>query len=108
MPWYLERKKPDDVIISASPDFIVRPACERLGIGHLIATTVDPHTGEFLSENNRGEEKVRRFKAEFGNAPIEHFYSDSLSDAPMARLAAHSFFVRGELLYPWEEIPLQR
>ena len=42
-PWYLERKRDDDLIISASPDFLIGEACRRLGVRH-IATDMDLHT----------------------------------------------------------------
>ena len=33
--------------------------------------------------------------------PIKTFYSDSLSDTPMARLAQQSYLVRKEEIRPW-------
>ena len=55
--WYLERKRDDDIIISASSEFALRPVCSRLGVG-LIATRVDPGSGKYLGENCHGEEKL--------------------------------------------------
>ena len=40
-PWYLAQKRDDDLIVSASPDFLLRPICEELGVS-LIATPMDP------------------------------------------------------------------
>lgn len=102
--WYIDRKRSDDVVISASPDFIVLAACKRVGVQHVIATKVDPLTGRFLSENNLNKEKVRRFQEQFGKDEIEEFFSDSLSDEPMANVAKRSYFVRssGDFI-PWEE-----
>ena len=48
--WYLDQKKEDDVIISASPYFLLRPIAKELGVG-LIATPMDKHTGKILGEN---------------------------------------------------------
>ena len=31
-PWYLAQKQPDDLVVSASPEFLLAPACRRLGI----------------------------------------------------------------------------
>lgn len=101
--WYLGQQKEDDVIISASPEFLLRPICKRLGIAHLLASRVDKDTGMYLGQNCHGEEKVRRFRKAFGDAEIDAFYSDSLSDAPMANLAASAYLVDGNLLIPWEE-----
>ena len=102
--WYIEKtQREDDVIISASPEFLLQPACEQLGIKHLMASRVDPHTGIYTGINCWGEEKVCRFYERFGKVPIETFYSDSLSDTPLARLADTAWIVRGDELIPWEE-----
>ena len=99
--WYLERKRPDDVVISASPEFIVRPALERLGVRTLLGTRMDSSTGRIAGRNCRGTEKVVRFHQEMGDARVDEFYSDSRSDTPMARLAKKAYLVKGEELAPW-------
>lgn len=101
-PWYRSRQQSGDVIISASPEFLLRPICRELGVAHLIASPVDVRTGEFLGENCRGEEKLRRFRLAFGDAPIDEFYSDSASDLPLARQAQHAFLVKSCLPQPWQ------
>ena len=105
--FYREKHREDDVIVTASPEFLVRPCAEALGVRHLIGSVVDPKTGKFTGENCWGEEKVRRFeKAGFDKTQIEEFYSDSLSDAPLARLAKEAYVVTGEKLAPWDEYRL--
>ncbi len=99
--WYLAQKAPTDVIISASPEFLLRPLCEQLQIGTLIATRMDARNGKIFGKNCKGDEKVRRFSECFPNAAIERFYSDSLSDAPLAKLAAQAFIVKNENPRPW-------
>lgn len=100
--WYLEAKQPDDVIISASPVFLLEEIRRRLGIGCLIASEVDGRTGKFTGRNCRGAEKAERFREIFGDdAVIDGFYSDSYSDEPMARLARKAYFVDGERIKPW-------
>ena len=101
--WYLTQKREDDLIISASPEFLLQPAMDRLGIKHLMASRVDKKTGRYTGENCWGEEKVRRFKEKMPQGEIESFYSDSLSDAPMARLATGtSYLVKGDSRTPWQ------
>lgn len=100
--WYRANQRPDDVVISASPETVVRPCCEMLGIKYVMGSPVDIKTGEYSGPNCHGAEKVRRFSAAFPGAQIENFYSDSHSDDPMARIAEKSFMVRGETLSPWE------
>lgn len=97
--WYLEQRDASDLIISASPQFLLQPLCDELGVS-LIATPVDPATGEFLGANMRGEEKVRAFYEAYPHATPASFYSDSMSDAPMMRLAEQAFLVSGTKITP--------
>lgn len=99
--WYAQTQRPDDVVISASPEDLVRPACQALGIVHVMGSPVDLHTGRYLGPNCHGEEKVRRFREAFPGAQVDTFYSDSHSDDPMARIAKKAVLVRGEKLLPW-------
>lgn len=98
--WYVRRKRSDDVIISASSEFALRPICESLGVS-LIATPVDRRTGRYLGENCHGAEKVRRFRQLYPNARVDEFYSDSLSDTPMAELAARAYLVHRGQINEW-------
>lgn len=102
--WYLEQIRPDDVIVSASPDWLLRPMCDKLGV-HLIASPLDKHTAVTHGLTCTGKEKVRRFREEFPDAVVENFYSDALRDAPLAELANHAWMVvgRGQKLVPWPE-----
>ena len=100
-PWYKAMQRQDDVIISASPEFLLEPAMRRLGIRHMMASRVDKHTGRYTGLNCHGAEKVRRFREVFPTAQVECFYSDSLSDTPMARLADRAYLVKNPHQYPW-------
>ncbi len=104
-PWYTEQKDESDVIISASPDFLLKPACDMLGVKNLIASQTDPRTGEFAGANNRGAEKPKRFYERFGDAEIDSFYSDSISDEPMACLAKRAFLIHKGRILPWYGTP---
>ena len=98
--WYLEQRRTDDVVISASPEFLLKPICTELDV-RLLASQVDPHTGVFLSKNCRGQEKVRRFRQAYPDAVVERFYSDSESDRPMAELAEAAFLIRKGIPELW-------
>lgn len=99
--WYSGKRRPGDVVISASPEFLVRPACERLGVGCVMGSPVDRRTGVFSGPNCHGAEKVRRFREIYPDGQIDEFFSDSLSDAPLAELAQRAWLVKGEELRPW-------
>lgn len=99
--WYPPLHREDDVVISASPEFLIQPACRHLGIRCVIGSPVDKRSGHFLGPNCHGREKVNRFHARFPGSRIESFYSDSHSDDPLAGLADAAWLVRGEKLLPW-------
>ncbi len=100
--WYMRQRRDDDIIISASPEFLLRPVANELGV-RLIATDMDKKTGKINGKNCHDFEKVRRFRAEYPEAHTEAFYSDSLTDTPMAKLADRAFLVKKGSLSPWPE-----
>ncbi len=99
-PWYLKQRETDDLVISASPDFLVSVACVALGIRWL-ASPVDRLRGRLLGPNCRGEEKVRRLHQAYPGAVVGKFYSDSQSDQPLADLAEQAFLLKGGKIHPW-------
>lgn len=101
-PWYLSQRRDGDLIISASPEFLLRPIADELG-AELIATVMDKHTGRILGENCHDTEKVRRFREVYGDTEPERFYSDSLSDSPMACISKSAFLVDKGDISPWPE-----
>jgi len=99
--WYQSTKKPDDLVISASPEFLVIPGCALLGIKRVMASRVDIRTGRYTGENCHGREKIVRLEAVYPGETVEDFYSDSHADDPLAGYAKRAFMVRGERLSPW-------
>lgn len=98
--WYMRKKQPDDLIISASSQFALRPICDSLGV-RLIASEVDAKSGKYIGKNCHGEEKLRRFREAFPDGEIDEFYSDSRSDAPLAGLARQAYIVRKGKISEW-------
>lgn len=101
LPWYEAVKADDDVVISASPEFMLRPICAQMGVKTLLATRIDPRTGKMTGENCRDQEKVRRLLETYPDAQIDRFYSDSYSDQPLADMAKQPFLVRDGVPGPW-------
>ena len=96
LQWYIEQKQSTDVIISASPEFLLKPLKHRLGIERIIASKVNLDTGKLISNNCYGEEKVVRFKKIYQKKKISKFYTDSKSDQPLASMSAESFLVNNK------------
>lgn len=92
--WYLAQMKKDDVIITASPEPLVQLFFKELLGQKCLGTRMDMRTGRIYGENCRGVEKVIRFQEEYGEKPIDDFYTDSRSDMPMAMLARHAYLVK--------------
>ena len=92
--WYLEHKQDTDCVISASPDFLLRPLVDECWHLRLIATLMFPDSGRISGRNCKGEEKTSRFMKCCRNARVDNFFSDSLSDTPMAKMAEHAFLIK--------------
>ena len=94
-PWYEKVRKPDDVIVSGSTDFLLDEIMKRMGIKKYIGSSIDKKTGKFkrlcFLEN-----KVKFFYESFPNAHIDNFYTDSMNDKAMMDIADHVYFVKGD------------
>jgi phosphoserine phosphatase len=102
--WYLNLKQDTDVVISASPEFLLAPLVRgQLNIT-LIASKIDAKTGKFFGKNCYGKEKAMRLNAMYPNTVISNFYSDSYTDAPLAEMAKNAFLVHGNTITEWEKI----
>ena len=98
--WYTKKRKESDVIISASPEILLKEICNRIGVKYLIASNVD-ETGKYVGANCYGKEKVLRYFEQFPNEIIEEFYSDSYSDEPLAKISKKSFLVSKNSVKKW-------
>ena len=99
--WYLKSKKSSDLVISASPDFLISPICRKLKIRDAIATKMDINTGKIIGENCKGKEKVNRFYKEYPNGKILKFYSDSYTDTPLKEISNEAYLVKENNLSSW-------
>ena len=90
--WYLAQKRPDDLIISASPTCIIEPIAKRLGV-NFMATEFDRESGVFVNNMMYAKEKAK-YIIDQGFPLIENFYSDSLADTPLALCAEKAHLVK--------------
>jgi phosphoserine phosphatase len=100
--FYKDNQKEDDLVISASPEFLISSFCRRAGIRCCMASPVNMHTGKYEGLNCHGKEKVRRFREAYPDGRIQEFYSDSRSDTPLAEIASHPYLVKGDKLLEWK------
>lgn len=99
--WYFEQQKDDDVIITASPEFLVKSFAEKINIKTVLGSPVSYIDGTYSGENCHGQEKVHRFYLAFPNGQINQFYSDSRTDEPLAKISQYPFIVRKDERKPW-------
>ena len=102
--WYLAQKKPDDLIISASPDCIIGPIAKRLGVNYM-ATEYDREYGVFMNNLMYAREKAK-YIVDQGFPVIDNFYSDSLADTPLALCAekAHLVIKKATTVIDWPDL----
>ena len=102
--WYLAKKRSDDLIISASPSCIIEPIAKRLGVNYM-ATEYDREFGVLLNNLMYAKEKAK-YIFDHGFPQIDNFYSDSLSDTPLALCAekAHLVKKRASVVIDWPEL----
>ena len=96
-PWYKPRE--DDAILTASFDITVGEACRRLGVQHLVSSTIDDNT---LNVNylNFNTNKPKRFRELYGdNVRVDEFYTDSRFDQPMIDMARRAYMVKGNKIH---------
>jgi phosphatidylglycerophosphatase C len=88
------------VIVTASPEITVAPFARRLEADALLGTSLafdtdGRVTGAFTGPNCRGEEKVRRLRAAFGDdMKLTAAYGDTTGDTEMLAIAEEAGFRR--------------
>ena len=99
---YLDQRKKDDFIITASLDFYVKPLCHSVGIRHIVATKYDTNRGKIIGNNCRSEEKANIVSRMF-NKKFSNFYTDSKDDQPLFKYADNTYIVKKEKLIKYDE-----
>lgn len=99
--FYLKNAQKDDIIISASPEFLLKPIAVHYKFT-LIATNVDENTGELIGKNCYGEEKLKRLN-KMKIKKCNCFYSDSTSDLPLSKIAKKAYIVKKENILEWDK-----
>lgn len=96
-PFFLpENRKNPTVVCSASPEFLLKDICAKFGVHTLVATRMNPKTGEIIGKNCKNTEKVVRLNESLPGAQYENVFSDSaFSDIHIFRLGTRCYFTRG-------------
>lgn len=93
--------KDNDVVISASPQFLIEPILKSINPQIVvIGTNMDKRTGKIEGENMKGKHKAEVLNG-LGYTEFDSVYTDSLSDFPILDMAKNKFIVCGEKVYPF-------
>ncbi len=93
-PFYYQVRQPDDVVVTASPEFLVKKICDELGIKTIVGTEFDTETGRVGRPCFR-ESKIEAFRRVCPDGVIDDFYTDSMNDRFLMPYAKRVFLVKG-------------
>ena len=89
----LKRIGKDDIIITATPDFLINGIKDRLNTSNIISSEVDAEKRE-VTYFNFGDNKVRKYKELYGGKKIDSFYTDSYNDKALMDISERVFIVK--------------
>ena len=102
--FYLDKNHDNDIINSASPYFLLKPVCDKLGVKDLIASDVNIKNGKYKGKNNNKDVKVKNLYKKYKDCVVEECYSDNpFNDKFILELANKAYVVKGENLIDYEE-----
>ena len=90
--FYLDQKRKDDFIVTASLDFYVKPLCHSVGIKRVVATKYDILKGKIIGNNLKGLEKAMIVEKRF-NKKFAKIYTDSKTDEPLFKYGINVYIV---------------
>jgi len=98
----INNSRNEKIVISASPEFLLKNITKKVGIDKLIASKVDKNSGKFNTDNCYGIEKVNRLKQVEDDFEIENFYTDSISDIYLAQISKRSYLIKKGGIIEWK------
>ncbi len=101
--WLEKKTHKNDIIISASGYFWLKPIADKYKVRDLFATEIDPSTGVVVGNNCHGKEKVRIFRDKYPKAEVMKMYTDSKNDLPLIEIAKEGILVKKNKLYNYYE-----
>ena len=82
-----------DVIITASPSFLINGVSDMLNTRHILGTEIDLQQKK-LVWYNFGDNKVERYRSIYGYRQIDAFYTDSFYDEYLMDISREVYIVR--------------
>ena len=91
-PFFKDVFSEDDVIVTASFGFLLRPVLNKLGVKNALMSEVDLEKAEVIRLCYR-KNKVKLFNENFPDAYVKDVYTDSLNDTPLMSLAHENVYL---------------
>ena len=101
--WTSKKSHKNDIIISASCIFWLRPIAEKYKVKDLFGTEIDMKTGKVIGDNCHGKQKVKVFYDRYPDAKIVKMYTDSINDLPLIEESEEGILVKKNKLYNYYE-----
>jgi len=89
----LKRIEKDDIIITAGPDFLINGIRDLINTDHIISSRIDAEKMK-VKYLNFGENKVKGYKAMYGDRRIDCFYTDSYNDKALMDISDKVYIVK--------------
>lgn len=90
---FLENLNQEDIIITATPFFIIEKIKKELKTEHIIASDFDYRTGVFKFLCYK-DNKFIEFKKRYPTVKIKNFFTDSYNDKSIINISENAFLVK--------------
>ena len=101
--WTSKKSHKNDIIISASCTFWLKPIADKYKVCDLFGTDIDIKTGKIKGNNCHGKNKVAMFYKKYPKAIIQSMYTDSVNDLPLIEEAKEGYLVKKNKIYNYYE-----
>lgn len=101
--WTSKKSHKNDIIISASCAFWLKPIADKYKVCDLFGTDIDIKTGKIKGNNCHGKNKVAMFYKKYPKAIIQSMYTDSVNDLPLIEEAKEGYLVKKNKIYNYYE-----
>lgn len=92
-PYYQQTHQNDDVVVSATPRFILEEIIKRLKIKTLICSEIDLRTGKMVGKMCFADEKEVYYNKVFNKKTFDNYYFDKDHDMCLLKYAKNGYMV---------------
>jgi putative flippase GtrA len=105
---YKNQLSKNDIIVTASPEFLVKYILKEYNLNNVIASKVDIKTGLYIGNDCSNEEIFNRLNSEFNNFNLANFYTGKISDKFLASKSIRSHLIVSDKVYNFNEYKISK